>query len=98
MPSIAYAGNYDPCDSKYLSAIVNDCSPHTVDTDTDTQLDHAWGAGADIELWTNGNPKGLLTGVHGEYRWDGNNNGRHSGFLVARINLWQKIKNFLNKD
>jgi hypothetical protein len=67
------------------------------DTDTNTQLDDAWGAGADIELWTNPNEEGLLSGVHGEYRWDGNNRGRHSGYLVARINLWQKIKDILNK-
>jgi len=67
------------------------------DTDTDTQLDNAWGVGADIELWTNENEEGFLTGVHGEYRWDGNNRGRHSGYLVARINLWQKIKDVLKR-
>jgi len=37
LPLTAYAGgSYDPCDSDYKSKIYNECSPHTVDTDTDT--------------------------------------------------------------
>lgn len=95
----AYAKG-DPCENKYLSKIVNDCSPHTVDTDTDTHVEERdkAGVGADVVIWQNETDKVTwIEEVVAEYRYDIDNEA-HSVFGVVRVNLWSKIKGLFNRD
>ena len=91
----AYASG-DPCENKYLSKIVNDCSPHTIDTDTDTHRDKndfAVGGGLDFFLW-----KSEKFDIASQTKYDSiNNNG--SAYVVLQIKseqgLLQNVGGFL---
>jgi hypothetical protein len=91
----------NPCDSP-LGAILNDCSPHTVDTDTDTWRDERkenseYGVGLDVVIWENETGKAdVIEEVVAEYKYDINNDD-HQVYTVVRLNLWQKIKGLFNK-
>lgn len=63
------------------------------DTDANTQKGNELGAGADIVLYQT---EGILEDVLVEYRYDAHNQD-HKGYLVGRINLWQKIKGFFKR-
>jgi len=93
-------GGGDPCDS-FLGAVLNECSPHTVDTDTwrrERKAELEAGVGADVVLWENETEKvKFIEEVVAEYKYDINNQD-HSVYGVVRLNLWQKIKNLFKKD
>lgn len=90
----------DPCDGP-LGAILNSCSPHTIDTDTNTQnkpKGSTYGAGADIVLWENETGKlDFIEEVVAEYKYEARYHD-HSGYVVVRLNLWQKIKKFFTGE
>ena len=47
----AFANGQNPCEHRWKKFIYNECSPHTVDTDTDTHADRdTWGSGIKDEL------------------------------------------------
>jgi len=89
----------DPCESRFLGPILNECSPHTVDTDTwRDEKDTEAGVGADIVLWENETDKvKFIEEVVAEYKYDINNED-HSVYGVVRLNLWQKIKGLFKKE
>jgi hypothetical protein len=95
----AYAGEKS-CDSYFWGKVANECSPHTVDTDTDThakQRDQA-GVGADVVIWQNETEKAkMIEEVVAEYKYDIDNEA-HSIYGVVRVNLWQKIKGLFSRD
>ena len=93
------SGKGNPCDNKYLGPILNECSPHTVDTDTDTHADQRdeAGVGADVVVWQNETDKvTFIEEVVAEYKYDIDNEA-HSIYGVVRVNLWQKIKGLLKR-
>ena len=77
--------------------IFDDATAEYEDTDTDanTQKGGELGVGADVVLWQS-EREALLEEVLAEYRYDAHNRD-HKGYLVARVNLWQKIKGFFKK-
>ena len=92
----------DPCDS-FLSSVLNECSPYnhepTVDTNTQNKNPGSlYGVGADIVLWENETGKlDFIEEVVAEYKYEARYHD-HSGYVVVRLNLWQKIKKFFTGE
>jgi hypothetical protein len=86
----------NPCESKYLAPIFNECSPHTVDTDTihHDHMDDPLGVGADVLIHETKH-----VDLVGEYRYDFENE-LHSAFAVFRTktSLVNIIKSLLSRD
>lgn len=80
--STAYAGGEKSCDSYFWGKVANECSPHTVDTDTDTQRekdDFSAGAGLDFFLW-----KAEKFNIESQTKYDSvNENG--SSYIVVKV-------------
>ena len=70
----------DPCESKFLGPILNECSPHTVDTDTwRDEWDDEAGIGADILIHETKH-----VDLVAEYKVDFNNDNHQSVYGVVR--------------
>jgi len=91
-------GSKDPCDG-FLGPILNACSPHTVDTNTQNKLaGSTYGVGADIVLWENDTGRlDFIEEVVAEYKYEARYHD-HAGYVVVRLNLWQKIKKFFTGE
>ena len=92
----AEASYGNPCESQYLAPMFNECSPHTVDTDTDTHgdvLGNPVGVGADVLIH-----KTEHVDLVGEYKYDFENES-HSAYAVFRTktSLVDLVKGLLNK-
>jgi hypothetical protein len=93
----AYAGGEKSCENGWWSKVANECSPHTVDTDTHAKQRDQAGVGADVVVWQNETDKAtFIEEVVAEYKYDIDNEA-HSIYGVVRVNLWQKIKGLFNK-
>jgi len=93
--STAFASG-NVCESKYLAPIFNECSPHTVDTDTDTHgdvLGNPVGVGADVLIHETEH-----VDLVGEYKYDFENES-HSAYAVFKTkkSLVSYIKALLNR-
>ncbi len=91
----AFANGSYGCDS-YIGKYLNECSPHTVDTDT-IQHDHsgdALGVGADVLIHETDNVDLVV-----EYKYDFENES-HSTYAVFKTkkSLVEYIKALLNRD
>ena len=87
----------NPCDSKFLGPILNECSPHTVDTDTDTwrdEWDDEAGIGADILIHET-----KQVDLVAEYKVDFNNDNHQSvyGVIRTKTSLVELVKKGLKK-
>ena len=92
----------NPCDSKILGPILNECYPHhekIVDTDTVIKRKGStYGVGADLVLWQNDTEKvTFIEEVIAEYKYDLRYED-HSAYAVVRLNLWDKIKSLFSRD
>ena len=98
--SFARGSKGNPCDSKILGPILNECSPHTVDTDTwRDEKEAELGVGVDLIVYE-GKEGQILNKVTGEYRYDVNNED-HKGYVVATSKLadiWSTVKGVFTKD
>jgi uncharacterized lipoprotein YajG len=93
----AEAGQKTCENSQFWNAVANECSPHTVDTDTHAKQRDQAGVGADVVVWQNETDKAtFIEEVVAEYKYDIDNEA-HSIFGVVRVNLWQKIKGLFNR-
>jgi hypothetical protein len=91
----AFAGGKTCENSNFWNAVANECSPHTVDTDTwRPERDNPAGVGADILIHETEH-----VDLVGEYKYDFENE-EHSAFAVFKTkkSLVEIIKGFFNKD
>jgi hypothetical protein len=95
----AYAGGEKSCESGFWSKILNECSPHTVDTDTHRdEKDAEIGVGVDV-IVHEGEDGEVLNKVAVEYKYDINNDD-HKTYAVATTKLsdvWAKVKSIFKK-
>ena len=108
LSTLSYAGESEVvCPEGYKATIAPEGSHHFrpscyMDTDTDTDTDTVGepqdeaGVGADVVLWQNDGEESLVEEVTAEYRRDLEND-TNAVYGVVRINLWNKIKDKLNK-
>ena len=85
----------NPCESRYLKYIWNDCSPHTVDTDTNhhDHLKDPLGVGADVLIHETEH-----VDLVAEYKYDFENES-HSAYAVFKTkkSLVDYIKELFNR-
>jgi hypothetical protein len=90
----AFASGKNPCENRYLKYIYNECSPHTVDTDThrDAREDPI-GVGADVLIHET-----EALDLVAEYKYDFENE-EHSVFAVFKTkkSLVDYIKALFNR-
>jgi hypothetical protein len=82
------------CESKYLAPIFNECSPHTVDTDTHADpREDALGVGADVLIHETES-----VDLVAEYKYDFENE-EHSAYAVFKTkkSLVEYIKALFNR-
>ena len=92
----AFAGEgQNPCEHQWKSKIFNECSPHTIDTDTDTHADRDDPAGVGIDLLIT---EGENLDFVAEYRHDFNNNEDSIfGVFKTKKSLWSIVKSIFNR-
>lgn len=95
----AYAGEKTCENSNFWNAVANECSPHTVDTDTHRDdKDAEIGVGVDV-IVHEGKEGEVLNKVTVEYKYDINNDD-HKTYAVATTKLsdvWAKVKSIFNR-
>ena len=90
----AYAGGEKTCDnSNFWNAVANECSPHTIDTDTHADRDDPAGVGIDVLIHETDSFDFVA-----EYKRDFNNNENSIfGVIKTKKSLVELIKGFFNK-
>lgn len=96
--SVSFAETVTVKDSHRWHSHTRDITVHdkTVDTNTNTQNGDKVGVGVDVTLWSANSDQSLFNAVEAQYRYDIHNE-KHAAYLVAKVNLWAKVRGIFKK-